>query len=486
MDHNYKKTKIKEDMNEFWSACLSRFAKELPQQQFNTWIKGLHFEDAGAEGSQRRLRLLAPNRFVLQWVRERYLGQIETLGQDYFHMPVSVSLGVLEAPRPDVAEEEAAPDDDPPPAVADLLYDKARRPRNGAGVIAVPQRPVDPEYEKTRLNPAFTFDTLVTGRANDLARAAAQQVALNPGTSYNPLFIYGGVGLGKTHLIHAIGNAIHEASPNAVVRYIHAEDYYSDVVRAFQQKSFDAFKRYYRTLDLLLVDDIQFFNGKNRTQEEFFYAFNALVEAKKQIIITCDTYPKDIQGLEERLISRFDWGLTVAIEPPELEMRVAILKKKAESSRIPLSDDVAFLIAKHLRSNVRELEGALNRVLAYARFHGRDITLEVAKEALKDVIGATNRQITLEGIQKTVADFYKIKPADMYSKKRSRAIARPRQVAMWLARELTPHSFPEIGEAFGGRDHTTVLHACRTVADLRTKDNQFNKELHVLEQTIKG
>ena len=467
-----------------WHRCLRQLESEVPEQQFNTWIKGLHFEDAGAEGSQRRLRLLAPNRFVLQWVRERYLGQIETLGQDYFHMPVSVSLGVLEAPRPDVAEEEAAPGDDPPPAVADLLDDKARRPRNGAGVIAVPQRPVDPEYEKTRLNPAFTFDTLVTGRANDLARAAAQQVALNPGTSYNPLFIYGGVGLGKTHLIHAIGNAIHEASPNAVVRYIHAEDYYSDVVRAFQQKSFDAFKRYYRTLDLLLVDDIQFFNGKNRTQEEFFYAFNALVEAKKQIIITCDTYPKDIQGLEERLISRFDWGLTVAIEPPELEMRVAILKKKAESSRIPLSDDVAFLIAKHLRSNVRELEGALNRVLAYARFHGRDITLEVAKEALKDVIGATNRQITLEGIQKTVADFYKIKVADLHAKKRNRNVARPRQMAMALAKELTPHSLPEIGQAFGGRDHTTVLHACKLMRELVDTDARVRDDWEKLVRLL--
>ncbi len=486
-------------MNEFWSACLSRFEQELPQQQFNTWIKGLRFEDAGAEGSQRRLRLLAPNRFVLQWVRERYLGQIEVLGRDFFRMPVTVSLGIVEAAP---AAPESATEDDPAPdgQVLNPLIPSRAAPisaslpaqtqgsaalRMGAPAV-LSARSVDPSYEKTRLNPGFTFDTLVTGRANDLARAAAQQVALNPGTSYNPLFIYGGVGLGKTHLIHAIGNAIYGADPSAVVRYIHAEDYYSDVVRAFQQKSFDAFKRYYRTLDLLLVDDIQFFNGKNRTQEEFFYAFNALVEARKQIIITCDTYPKDIQGLEERLISRFDWGLTVAIEPPELEMRVAILKKKAESSRIPLSDDVAFLIAKHLRSNVRELEGALNRVLAFARFHGRDITLEVAREALKDVIGATNRQITLEVIQKTVADFYKIKSADMYSKKRSRAIARPRQVAMWLARELTPHSFPEIGEAFGGRDHTTVLHACRTVADLRTKDTQFNKELHVLEQTIKG
>jgi chromosomal replication initiator protein len=344
----------------------------------------------------------------------------------------------------------------------------------------------DPSYDKSRLNADFTFDTLVTGRANDLARAAAQQVAMNPGTSYNPLFIYGGVGLGKTHLIHAIGNAVLINNPRAVVRYSHAEDYVSDVVRAYQQRSFDVFKRHYRNLDLLLIDDIQFFNGKGRTQEEFFYAFNALVEAKKQIIITCDTYPKDIQGLEDRLISRFDWGLTVQIEPPELEMRVAIVKKKAEASRIDVSDDVAFLIAKNLRSNVRELEGALNRVLAFARFHGRDINVEVAKEALKDVIGATNRQLTLDLIQKTVADYYKIKVSDMYSHKRTRAVARPRQIAMWLARELTAHSLPEIGEAFGGRDHTTVIHACRTVVDLRGKDGILNNDLHVLTQTLKG
>jgi chromosomal replication initiator protein len=287
-------------------------------------------------------------------------------------------------------------------------------------------------------------------------------------------------------LIHAIGNSVYQANPGAVIRYIHAEDFVSDVVRAYQQKAFDVFKRYYRSLDLLLVDDIQFFVKKDRTQEEFFYAFNALAEAKKQIIITCDTYPKDIDGLEERLISRFDWGLTVQIEPPETEMRVAILKKKAEASRIDLGDDVAFLIAKHLRSNVRELEGALNRVLAFARFHNRPITIDVAKDALKDIIGATNRQITLELIQKTVADYYKIKVADMYSQKRTRAIARPRQVAMWISRELTAHSLPEIGEAFGGRDHTTVLHACRTILDLRSKDSHLNNDLHVLEQTIKG
>ena len=286
--------------------------------------------------------------------------------------------------------------------------------------------------------------------------------------------------------MHAIGNAVFRHNPRAVIRYVHVEDYYADVVRAYQQKSFDAFKRYYRSLDMLIIDDIQFFNNKNRTQEEFFHAFNALTEARKQIVITCDTYPKDIQGLEDRLISRFDWGLTVQIEPPELEMRVAILKKKAEALRVLVDDDVAFLIAKNLRSNVRELEGALNKVVAYARFHGRQIGLEVAKEALKDLLHAHNRQLSIEHIQKTVADYYKIKIADMHSKKRTRVIARPRQVAMWLAKELTPMSLPAIGEAFGGRDHTTVLHACRTITELRLGDAQLNHDVHVLTQVLRG
>ena len=455
-------------MSEFWSSCLNRFEQELPAQQFNTWIKGLRLENE--EAGATHFRLVAPNRFVMQWVRERYLAQIEALGLEFFSTPININLGVAG----NVAE--ASPAEETPKA----------------GTEAVPSTPVaaartgDPGYEKTRLNADFTFDTLVTGRANDLARAAAQQVAMNPGVSYNPLFIYGGVGLGKTHLIHAIGNSIYASNPTMEVRYVHAEDYFSDVVRAFQQNSREAFKRYYRSLDLLLIDDIQFFNRKDRTQEEFFYAFNALIEAKKQIIITCDTYPKDVQGLEERLVSRFDWGLTVAIEPPELEMRIAILKKKAEAEHISISDEVSFLIAKNLRSNVRELEGALNRVVAYARFHGRDINLEVAREALRDIIGATNRQISLELVQKTVSDFYKIKVADMYSQKRTRAIARPRQIAMWLTRELTSHSLPEIGEAFGGRDHTTVMHACRTIIDQRGKDTRLNNDLHVLMQTIKG
>ena len=460
-------------MSEFWSTCLSRFEKELPAQQYNTWIKALRLESADAttapSTTPMHFRLIAPNRFVLQWVRERYLDQIESLSRQFFSEPVTISLALGEAPPPPEAGAAASAAPEKKPSASARL--------NTA---------VDNPYEKTRLNADFTFDTLVTGRANDLARAAAHQVALNPGTSYNPLFVYGGVGLGKTHLIHALGNEVWRHNPQLVIRYVHAEDYVSDVVRAYQQKSFDVFKRYYRSLDLLLVDDIQFFINKARTQEEFFYAFNALVEAKKQIVISCDTYPKDISGLEERLISRFDWGLTVQIEPPEQEMRVAILKKKAEASKIPLGDDVAFLIAKNLRSNVRELEGALNKVIAFARFHGRDIGIEMAREALKDILGATNRQLTLELIQKTVADYFKIKVGEMYSQKRSRAIARPRQVAMALCRDLTHHSLPEIGEAFGGRDHTTVLHACRTIADLRSKDAQINNDVHVLMQTLRG
>lgn len=459
-------------MNAFWSSCLRQLEQELPPQQFNTWIKALRLENG--DESNQRLKLVAPNRFVLQWVRERYLHRFEDLAKQFFAEPVQISINL-----PEPSEIERL--DVPPPAVA------TKNETVGLSATSVfPPAGSDSAYEKTRLNSTFTFDTLVTGRANDLARAAAYQVALNPGISYNPLFVYGGVGLGKTHLIHALGNEVYRQNPDKVIRYVHAEDYYADVVRAYQQKSFDVFKRYYRSLDLLLIDDIQFFNNKNRTQEEFFYAFNALIEAKKQIVITCDTYPKDITGLEDRLISRFDWGLTVAIEPPELEMRVAILKKKAEAERIDVNEDVAFLIAKNLRSNVRELEGALKKVLAFARFHGREINLEVAKEALKDLLNAHNRQITFESIQKTVAEYYKIKVSDMHSKKRTRIVARPRQVAMWLAKELTPASLPAIGEAFGGRDHTTVLHACRTISDLRLKDTSINHDLLVLTQVLKG
>ena len=443
-------------MERFWLSCLSRLENELPAQQFNTWIKPLRLDSKTPSG---QIALLAPNRFVLDWIKNRYLARIEVMAAEYFSSPIRVSLAMTQS--------EAAPK----PAATSVTQ-PARRRSSG--------------HEKAGLIPEFTFDNFVIGKANQLARAAGLQVSEHPGTSYNPLFVYGGVGLGKTHLIHAVGNNVLAQHPTAKVRYLHAAQYISDVVRAYHQKSFDEFKRYYHSLDLLLIDDIQFFSGKDRTQEEFFYAFNALIEAHKQVIITCDTYPKDITGLEDRLISRFDWGLTVAIEPPELEMRVAILHKKAEAEHIELGEDVSFLIAKHLRSNVRELEGALKKVLAFARFHGREINLEVAKEALKDLLGAHNRQITFESIQKTVAEYYKIKVSDMYSKKRTRIIARPRQVAMWLSKELTPASLPAIGEAFGGRDHTTVLHACRTISDLRLKDNRINHDLLVLTQVLKG
>lgn len=460
-------------MSSFWNSCLSQFEQELSSQQFNTWIRPLRLE--GEDAPDKGLRLVAPNGFILKWVKERYLGRIEELGSQYFSAPVSISLAVGMRDAAPVANAAG----NPKPALKAARTIAAEPPVAKAYPL--------PAYEKTRLIPSFTFDNLIVGKANDLARAASLQVATNPGGgAYNPMFIYGGAGLGKTHLIHAIGNHIVEQSPEKVVRYVHAEDYYSDVVRAYQTKSFDAFKRYYRSLDVLLLDDVQFFNGKNRTQEEFFFVFNALIEAKKQIVISCDTYPKDISGLEDRLITRFDWGLTVQIEPPEIEMRVAILKKKAEIEGVALDDEVAFYIAKHLRSNVRELEGALKKVLAYASFHGRKIDLELAKEALKDLIGAVNRQITVENIQKTVADYFKIKVADLFSKKRSRQIARPRQVAMWLAKNLTSQSYPSIGEAFGGRDHTTVLHAVRTIDALRAKDNELNHDVHVLLQVLKG
>jgi len=444
-------------MQAFWNSCLSRFEKELPVQQFNTWIRPLRLD--ASTTSLGELRLLAPNRFVQQWVKERFLARIETMGAEFFASPIRVSLRLRE-----IAEL-------PPP-----------KPE-----IPAPAQPVKAASPlRSSLIPEFTFESFVAGKANQLARAAALQVAEHPGTSYNPLFIYGGVGLGKTHLIHAVGNLILAQHPRTKVRYLHAAQYISDVVRAYQQKSFDEFKRYYHSLDMLLIDDIQFFTGKDRTQEEFFYAFNALIEAHKQLIITCDTYPKDLAGIDERLKSRFSWGLSVAIEPPEQEMRVAIILKKAETVSAQISEEVAFFIAKHIRSNVRELEGALKSVIAYARFNGKNITLDSAKEALKDLLSAQNRQITVDNIQKTVADYYKIKISDMHSKKRSRNIARPRQVAMALAKELTQLSLPDIGDAFGNRDHTTVLHACRTIATLREKNHEINRDYHVLEQVLKA
>ncbi|CAB3825591.1 chromosomal replication initiator protein DnaA [Achromobacter anxifer] len=488
-------------MKEFWQTCVSRLEQELPPQQISAWIRPL--VPLAYDETQAVLRVAAPNRFKLDWVRKNFSHQIEALAAEWFERPVQVLFELPTqgaTPRMPVAPVRAAP-------VAPA-HPSAAIPSGGAPPPMAPIAPAAPApattaaaqaaqavnadaanivYERSRLNTDLTFENFVTGKANQLARAAALQVAENPGTSYNPLFLYGGVGLGKTHLIHAIGNAMVAAGTGVRVRYVHADQYVSDVVKAYQRKAFDDFKRYYHSLDLLLIDDIQFFSGKNRTQEEFFYAFEAMVAQRKQIIITSDTYPKELSGIDSRLISRFDSGLTVAIEPPELEMRVAILLRKAESEGVPMPEEVAFFIAKHLRSNVRELEGALRKVLAYARFHGRDVlTVDVCKEALKDLLSVSNGQITVENIQKTVADFYKIKVADMYSKRRPANIALPRQVAMYLAKELTQKSLPEIGDLFGGRDHTTVLHAVRKISDARAKQAELNHTLHVLEQTLKG
>jgi chromosomal replication initiator protein len=460
-------------MDNFWQTCSAQLEQELTPQQFSAWIKPLTLLDV----EEGKVRIAAPNRFKLDWVKTQFAGRISALAAEYLNEAVEVQFVLdpkLNAPkRPNGLPARAANE-------ADI---------NGADNAvrgALPLSDESARRDQSRINEALTFDSFVTGKANQLARAAAIQVADNPGVSYNPLFLYGGVGLGKTHLVHAIGNKVLADNPNAKIRYIHAEQYVRDVVTAYQRKGFDDFKRYYHSLDLLLIDDIQFFAGKNRTQEEFFYAFEALIAAKKQIIITSDTYPKEITGMDDRLISRFDSGLTVAIEPPELEMRVAILLKKASIEGVKMSDDVAFFVAKHLRSNVRELEGALRKILAYSRFHNKDITIDVVKDALRDLLSVQNRQISVENIQKTVADFFGIKVADMYSKKRPANIARPRQIAMYLAKELTQKSLPEIGDLFGGRDHTTVLHAVRKIAADRSKNAEVNHELHVLEQTLKG
>jgi len=458
-------------MENFWQQCLSQLELELTPQQFSPWIKPL--VPVGFENGV--LQIAAPNRFKLDWVKTQFAERIRALASQFWGMPVEVQF-VLDAK----ARMPAKP---APVAVA-----SGPEIEHGSDDVreAPPEPDPIPRRDQSRVNAEMTFDSFVTGKANQLARAAAIQVANNPGVSYNPLYLFGGVGLGKTHLIHAIGNQVLSEHPNAKIRYIHAEQYVRDVVTAYQRKGFDDFKRYYHSLDMLLIDDIQFFAGKSRTQEEFFYAFEALVAAKKQIIITSDTYPKEISGMDDRLTSRFDSGLTVAIEPPELEMRVAILMKKANQEGVNFSDDVAFFVAKHLRSNVRELEGALRKILAYSRFHGRDVSIDLVKVALKDLLSVQNRQISVENIQKTVADFFHIKVADMYSKRRPANIARPRQIAMYLAKELTQKSLPEIGDLFGGRDHTTVLHAVRKIAGERVKNPECNHELHVLEQTLKG
>ncbi|MGI9246084.1 MAG: chromosomal replication initiator protein DnaA [Steroidobacteraceae bacterium] len=472
-----------------WHQCLRRLEAELPEQSFNTWIRPLQAVEDGAY-----LRLLAPNRYVVDWVNQNAAARIgELIGE------------LVPAPVPQVTVEIGSRRPPPGPTPAPLMEGvtmpsgpkgsgRSGSPPAGhtapgamADAFGAPRRTIDPLPQfGGRMNPDFTFSNFVEGKSNQLARAAAMQVAENPGRAYNPLFIYGGVGLGKTHLMHAVGNQIRAKNKDARVAYVHSERFVGDMVRALQHNTINEFKQAYRTLDALLIDDIQFFAGKDRSQEEFFHTFNALLEGQQQVILTCDRYPKEVEGLEERLKSRFGWGLTVAIEPPELETCVAILMSKAAQGGVELPDEVAFFVAKRIRSNVRELEGAMRRVIANSQFTGRPITLDFAKEALKDLLALQERLVTIENIQKTVAEYYKIRVADLLSRRRSRSITRPRQMAMALSKELTNHSLPEIGDAFGGRDHTTVLHACRVVKALRESQQRLNEDYSNLLRTLAG
>ncbi|QXO17377.1 MULTISPECIES: chromosomal replication initiator protein DnaA [Vibrio] len=461
-----------------WLQCLQQLQEELPAAEYSMWVRPLQ-----AELNDNTLTLFAPNRFVLDWVRDKYINNINRLlkehcGQDVPSLRFEVGSRRVQAPKPapvrtaaDVAAESSAPAqlarrqpinktwDDDAAAAADIMH-------------------------RSNVNPKHKFNNFVEGKSNQLGLAAARQVSDNPGAAYNPLFLYGGTGLGKTHLLHAVGNAIVDNNPNAKVVYMHSERFVQDMVKALQNNAIEEFKRYYRSVDALLIDDIQFFANKERSQEEFFHTFNALLEGNQQIILTSDRYPKEINGVEDRLKSRFGWGLTVAIEPPELETRVAILMKKAEDHQIHLPDEVAFFIAKRLRSNVRELEGALNRVIANANFTGRPITIDFVREALRDLLALQEKLVTIDNIQKTVAEYYKIKVADLLSKRRSRSVARPRQLAMALSKELTNHSLPEIGDAFGGRDHTTVLHACRKIEQLREESHDIKEDYSNLIRTL--
>ena len=442
-----------------WQKCVRRLEEELPAQQFNTWIRPLH-----AVEKDSTITLLAPNKFVSEWINEQLLDRIAQIAD-------SVGDGVKLQIRVQVGSKQLAVETDKKPDNTPKQNFRRVQDKDTAAV-------------NSNLNKEFTFDTFVEGKSNQLARAASIQVAENPGGAYNPLFIYGGVGLGKTHLMHAIGNLIIARNPNARVVYLHSERFVQDMVKALQHNAISDFKRYYRSVNALLIDDIQFFAGKERSQEEFFHTFNALLEGQNQVVLTSDRYPKEVSGLEERLKSRFGWGLTVAIEPPELETRVAILMRKANQLGAELPQEVAFFVAKRIRSNIRELEGALRRVVANAKFTNRPITLDFAKESLKDLLALQEKLVTIENIQKTVGEYFKIRVADLLSKKRSRSIARPRQVAMALAKELTNHSLPEIGDAFGGRDHTTVLHACRKVVELRRSDAKICEDFSNLLRTL--
>ena len=528
--HQYGETANSDSLLSFdaiqsiWSSCANRLSGELPAQQFNTWIRPLKVKlfshshsphsapanpnafdssqgtDIASVGAGQQVQLLAPNRFIEDWVKSKFLARIEELFVEFGggHCSVAVIAQAESAPIFREQQRSIAAQPDQPligdrveSVVADPTPERTRdtilpdapqilRPLAAPAIITSAAE----HSLKSNLNSAFTFDTFVEGKSNQLALAAAQQVAENPGGSYNPLFIYGGVGLGKTHLMHAVGNAMRERKPDAKIVYLHSERFVADMVKALQLKAIDEFKQFYRSVDALLIDDIQFFAGKDRSQEEFFHTYNALLERGQQMILTCDRYPKEIDGVEERLKSRFGWGLTVAVEPPELETRVAILINKAEQTGMDLSRDAAFFIAQRIRSNVRELEGALKRVMAHAQFSGRVIDIDLIRESLKDLLALQDKLVTIDNIQRVVADYYKLKMSDLLSKRRSRSVARPRQIAMALAKELTNYSLPEIGEAFGGRDHTTVLHACRKVKELEQSDREVERDLKNLFRTL--
>lgn len=481
---------------ELWQQCVDLLRDELPAQQFNTWIRPLQVESDGDE-----LRIYAPNRFVLDWVNEKYLSRLLELLSERASGPApSLSLLIgsrrVASTRPAGGSAPRSQSQVGAPAAAAPPPASFTEPATAASAapVAAPSSPSRPAERNVQvegglkhtsyLNRTFTFENFVEGKSNQLARAAAWQVADNPKHGYNPLFLYGGVGLGKTHLMHAVGNHLLKKNPNAKVVYLHSERFVADMVKALQLNAINEFKRFYRSVDALLIDDIQFFAKKERSQEEFFHTFNALLEGGQQVILTSDRYPKEIDGLEERLKSRFGWGLTVAVEPPELETRVAILMKKADQANVELPHDAAFFIAQRMRSNVRELEGALKRVIAHAHFMGRDITIELIRESLKDLLALQDKLVSVDNIQRTVAEYYKIKISDLLSKRRSRSVARPRQVAMALSKELTNHSLPEIGDAFGGRDHTTVLHACRKIAELRELDADIREDYKNLLRTL--